>query len=277
MRSTTATGLRRWQGVTAAAAGAVVAVFAGGAMATLASVIESVVWGVAPGRTTFLVVAGSVIGTCGALLVVALVAPLLARVSLRDALGIRGARSSVCLATALGAVGLGPLADLFMTWLARVAPDFTLGVLPDLNEVGRVAPLVPLWLVLALLPGVCEEAFFRGLLQRTFGRGVSAILISGVSFAIFHMDPHQAIGVLPIGLFLAWAVAVTDSLWPAVVAHVANNTLAVVAIRVDALHVGYGSDEPMPLWTIPVGLALTAASAAWIIRSRRSSASPGGP
>lgn len=78
-----------------------------------------------------------------------------------------------------------------------------------------------------VLAPVCEELFFRGMLQRGLtlasGRAGRAIVVAAVIFSAFHFDlvgflPRFELGLLFGVLFLRY-----DSLWPGVCAHAANN------------------------------------------------------
>jgi membrane protease YdiL (CAAX protease family) len=111
--------------------------------------------------------------------------------------------------------------------------------------------------VLALLPGFGEELLFRGLLLRSFSTRSIGVVASGVGFALFHVDPHHIAGVLPLGLFLSW-VASRSSTSVTIVAHVVNNTMALVATHVTALDVGYGTERAMPSSWLPVSLGVFA-------------------
>jgi len=85
-------------------------------------------------------------------------------------------------------------------------------------------------LVLALTPAICEELLFRGYVQRQAERGMGVlggILFSGVIFGAYHLRLSQILPLSVLGIFLAYLVWRTGSLWPAVVVHFANNALAV--------------------------------------------------
>jgi membrane protease YdiL (CAAX protease family) len=86
--------------------------------------------------------------------------------------------------------------------------------------------------VMAILAPVAEEMVFRGLLYGwlagRWGTG-TAWIVSSILFAAAHVEPAHAILVLPLGLWFGWLRRRTDSLWPSLVAHMANNGLAVVA------------------------------------------------
>jgi len=86
--------------------------------------------------------------------------------------------------------------------------------------------------VMAILAPLAEELVFRGLLYGWLaGRwgGSVAWLVSSLAFAAAHVEPAHAILVLPLGLWFGWLRRRFDSLWPSLVAHTANNGLAVVA------------------------------------------------
>jgi membrane protease YdiL (CAAX protease family) len=110
-------------------------------------------------------------------------------------------------------------------------------ILPTVNAVifeiattpGRAALAV---LVIGVLAPLVEELVFRGLLYGyVAGRwgGLAALIISTLAFAAAHLEPIHVALVLPIGLLLGWTRMRTNSLWPAIAAHVANNTVAVLA------------------------------------------------
>jgi membrane protease YdiL (CAAX protease family) len=222
--------------------------------------------------TGFVIVPAMVVAAA-AMTAAALLAPSLAGVPPRRALGLVSAPPSCFFAAALGTVMLGPFADRLMTEMQRLLPEASLGVVPFLHDLVRSMPLIAAWPALALLPGFSEELMFRGLLQRAAGTGIRAIAISACAFAAFHIDPHHVVGVLPLGVFLAWAGSRCGT-WVTIFAHVVNNTLAIVAAKSEALDVGYGSDAPMPLHWVPPSLLLVAFACWLIVRATPAVAPP---
>ena len=87
--------------------------------------------------------------------------------------------------------------------------------------------------VLAVLAPIAEEFFFRGLL---FGwlRGLMPFwitaLIPSALFGLAHGEPAHAIAAGLLGLILAYIRERSGSLWPAIVAHVVNNLIAVMLV-----------------------------------------------
>lgn len=87
-------------------------------------------------------------------------------------------------------------------------------------------------LVIGVLAPLVEELIFRGLVYGYVeGRwgGIAALIVSTLLFGAAHVEPIHVALVLPIGVLLGWIRRRTGSLWPAIAAHVANNTVAVVA------------------------------------------------
>lgn len=190
----------------------------------------------------------------------------LTRVDIRAALGFATRPHFAALVAApIGILALGPLSDVIVELARRVAPNATFGALDELNAIAQSAPIWVLIPFLAMCPGFGEEVLFRGFIQRSIGNGVLAIVVSAVSFALIHVDPHHVAGVIPLGFFLAWSAARTDSTWVSIVAHVANNTAALISARVlsgdDAAHAGP--------FEVMGGLVVCAACVAVIDRTSR--------
>ena len=83
---------------------------------------------------------------------------------------------------------------------------------------------------IAIIAPILEELLFRGaitkvLLQRY--NPTKAIVVSGLIFGLFHINPIQVVGASLIGLLLAWVYYKTASLIPCIVIHIINNSLSV--------------------------------------------------
>lgn len=98
---------------------------------------------------------------------------------------------------------------------------------------------------LAITPAICEEMFFRGILQNylvgaTKNKHV-AILLTALIFSAIHM---QFSGLLPrfiLGAVLGYMFYSSGSLWLSIVAHATNNALVVCAA-----FLGYASATEIP-------------------------------
>lgn len=103
-----------------------------------------------------------------------------------------------------------------------------------------------------------EELFFRGFVQRGLERtlgAAGAIGVAAVAFGAAHADAVHTAAALPLGLYLGVLAWLDGSIRPALVAHVANNALAV-------LEAGLGLQLPetraSALASVVVGVAIAA-------------------
>lgn len=98
---------------------------------------------------------------------------------------------------------------------------------------GKELPLIVLIGVIALAPAIFEELLFRGLLVRFFEKkGVwTAILASGVLFAIFHLDFYKLLPITFLGIWLGYLLYTSRSIYLPMLAHFCNNALAILVGR----------------------------------------------
>ena len=109
-------------------------------------------------------------------------------------------------------------------------------------------------IALVIIAPVAEEMLFRGLIFREFARRYSirhAIFGSAALFALFHLNPWQAVVAFPIGVLAAWLVLRTGSIIPGILLHAALNfTSAFLFIPVGTLF-GQSEDEMFALTHLP--------------------------
>jgi sodium transport system permease protein len=85
-------------------------------------------------------------------------------------------------------------------------------------------------LVMAVLPAMCEELAFRGFLLSGLSRRFrpwTAILLSGLLYALYQMNVFQAVPHFLAGVVLALLVVRTGSVLPAMVFHLVWNVLLI--------------------------------------------------
>jgi membrane protease YdiL (CAAX protease family) len=105
-----------------------------------------------------------------------------------------------------------------------------------LTEVVRQPALVTSIVTLALIPALCEELVFRGVLARGLATRLhpaAAAAIAAALFAAYHMSPLQAVPALLFGLALGALALRARSILPAIVAHALNNTFVIAVTRDD--------------------------------------------
>jgi sodium transport system permease protein len=92
-------------------------------------------------------------------------------------------------------------------------------------------PLVLTLLLVAVLPGICEELLFRGFLLQGLRSRCSpwcAIVAAGILFGAFHVDPYRFVPVSLLGILFGYLVLKTGSILTAMVAHATNNSIAIL-------------------------------------------------
>jgi sodium transport system permease protein len=103
-----------------------------------------------------------------------------------------------------------------------------------LAELVARPPLLSALALFALVPAVCEELLFRGVLARALGSRfspVAAAAISSVVFSAYHLSPAQALPTLSFGFALALIAIRAGSILPTMLAHAINNALALAMSR----------------------------------------------
>ena len=214
--------------------------------------------------TSYPVVATSVAATAAFLIGVPMLTAKLTKTSIKEGLGFRKAHWLCFVLAPIGILSLGPTSDLLVTWMKEIAPNASFGALESITKIVEAHSYVALWPIIALMPGFSEEIFFRGLVQRAAGFGWRAIALSAISFSFFHMDPHHVAGVIPLGFYLAWLGARTGTTWVPIMAHVVNNSTALLASKLA------GGEEPdIPLWVLPIGWLICAGCVYGIMRVTR--------
>ncbi|WP_300814889.1 type II CAAX endopeptidase family protein [uncultured Bacteroides sp.] len=85
-------------------------------------------------------------------------------------------------------------------------------------------------LCVAVLGPVLEELLFRGAITKVLLQKYTpakAILLSGLVFGVFHINPAQVAGAFLTGILLAWLYWRTRSLVACILIHILNNSFAV--------------------------------------------------
>jgi sodium transport system permease protein len=200
----------------------------------------------------------------GFFLLPALLWALLMRVPLRDAFQLRLPSRRGMLGTALLVLGGWSVGLLIGAVLSRFqgARDYS----EQLGELlGKNGPLTlgMAALLVGLLPAVCEEACFRGVVLTGLGRSGSrsfAVVGSALAFGLFHINPYQVAAASTLGLVLGYAAYESRSLLPGVLMHFVNNGLQLVMVRVPEARAFFESKV-----VVAAGLLLTAL-ALWLLR-----------
>ncbi len=131
----------------------------------------------------------------------------------------------------------------------------------------RNMPLFHVVLLIAVVPAVCEELLFRGLLLGGLGcasRKWPAILVSAAVFGVFHFLLFKFAVTAALGVVLAYACWQSKSIVPGMVAHMMHNALTSISvIRTDwvswvGLNSGAESESAghLPIHLLAIGAVL---------------------
>ncbi|OOM78511.1 CAAX amino terminal protease self- immunity [Clostridium puniceum] len=108
-------------------------------------------------------------------------------------------------------------------------PDFTL---PNQREY-----LVLFLTYVCLLGPILEEIIFRGFILKSMQKygNLTAIIVSSILFSMFHLNLVQFINPVLMGTVLAFITIKSKSIFPSIIAHIFNNTIAFTATGISSL------------------------------------------
>lgn len=198
------------------------------------------------------------------------------------------ARGSVCLAAAavcggcLFVVGAAAFLAVRGTHLSPEAHRLS----ERLVELFTTVPWWASWLLIAVLPAVCEELLFRGWMLAAFagqrpaaGRAAAAVAMQAAGFAALHLLPERMPQTFVLGLLLGWLTLRSGSILPAILAHLVHNS---VPLAVYGLAVGGPSQPDAALVELPgailagaVGCLAAALAVVWTVTRGTAAAANG--
>lgn len=138
----------------------------------------------------------------------------------------------------LAALLLIPAGQLAATGLSHLLGPILPPPVKALQEMMKLldvdgTPKWQLYLFIGILPGLCEEFAFRGVLLHSLHRRLAPwtlAVVTAVVFGFFHLNFFRVFPTAYLGLVMALLTLSTGSLLPAIVVHIGNNSLAVWAM-----------------------------------------------
>ena len=191
------------------------------------------------------------------------------RLNVRETLLLRRVKPAVW----IGILFAIPSANLTMLGIFRLvnivipAPQqllerFSNDVLP------KGMPVWQLILYIAVLPAICEELAFRGMLLsglRRRLRPAGLIIGIGVIFGLFHVTLYRLVPTAALGMVLTAIALMTGSIFPGMLLHAGNNALGVLG--------GSLLDPDVANWWHILAAATVFSLSLWIIYRNRKQAS----
>ena len=139
-------------------------------------------------------------------------------------------------------------------------------------------------ITVALVPAVCEELLFRGLVQGALERavgGIRAAVVAGVIFGAYHLNPFSLVPLVVLGVFFGYLVYRSGNITVSISAHFFNNFVACVALYLN-VNDDFIALAPSGAWSWPVllanfalfGLVFVAATYYFVMITRREDRQP---
>ena len=196
-------------------------------------------------------------------------------------LDFSGRRWYYALAGVVVTLLLIPANDWLTTWndswnlgrvgeMLRGVQESTEGLVEKMMSTDTVVGLLGNLLVVALIPAVCEEVFFRAGFQNLIQKWVKnphvAIWITAIIFSLGHGEVFAFMPRFVLGALLGYLYVYGGSLLPNMMAHFVNNALVVVLYWLVARGV-IDIDPEAPLkvdWTLTVLCTLAGAAVLWV-------------
>ena len=133
---------------------------------------------------------------------------------------------------------LVPLGQLSATGFSHLLGPFLPAPVSAMEQMLKMldvenTPLWALFLLIGVLPGICEEVAFRGVLLHALHRRYKPWMLAAVVafvFGCFHMSFFRILPTAFLGFFLGLVTLATGSIIPAMLIHIGNNSLAVWAM-----------------------------------------------
>ncbi len=123
------------------------------------------------------------------------------------------------------------IAALYSNILAALLPEQLQNTVDHIQTVLFNQSLPVMLFAVAVLPAICEELMFRGVVQYAFSRQTSpgvAAVVAGVFFGMFHMDPLRVPLICITGLILSYALLRSRSIFVPMLMHFLNNAVSAV-------------------------------------------------
>jgi membrane protease YdiL (CAAX protease family) len=91
-----------------------------------------------------------------------------------------------------------------------------------------------IFFLLAVLPAICEETLFRGVVQPLFIKGFKnvhlGILVTSLIFGVMHQQFYSFMSITALSIVLGYLKEWSKSLWIPIIMHLINNGTIVISI-----------------------------------------------
>lgn len=113
-------------------------------------------------------------------------------------------------------------------------PDSLSQTATGMNEFMSSIPFAARFLIVAVSPAICEEAIHRGFILhhlKPLGKKWLIVLVMGILFGVFHLDPPRLLATGILGAILTYVALETGSMFYPFLIHFVNNALSVLSTK----------------------------------------------
>ena len=168
-----------------------------------------------------------------------------------------------------------------VSWLSIVNGNFDFTVLGKLGESllgtaklltdkmtivtvsNSIEELLLNMLIIALIPAIAEELFFRGFLQQFLGKLTSnyhvSVWITAIVFGVIHFNIVNLLPLVFLGAILGYIYHFSQNIWISILAHFINNASLLWFVYKYSYDVKDIGTESIPVQSIIFSLVMTSA------------------
>lgn len=137
-------------------------------------------------------------------------------------------------------IGVGLISSVIYLIYSTVAKYYGITIpQPDFTLPDEKSYLILFLMYVCFVGPVLEEIIFRGFILKSMQKygNFTAIIVSAILFSMFHLNLVQFINPVLMGIMLAFMAIKSKSVFPSIVAHIFNNTLAFAATGITLLKI----------------------------------------
>ena len=143
--------------------------------------------------------------------------------------------TALFISSALGDVNkMIPVSDSMTTYFKAMEKEYNESVLVLTNNIESIADFLLALVMLALLPALFEEVFFRGCMQQVFTglfrNATTGIIVTSIIFSAIHFSFYGFIPRFFLGIMLGYIFYFSKNIWLSITAHFLNNAIALTQL-----------------------------------------------
>lgn len=132
----------------------------------------------------------------------------------------------------ISCIGIGMISNLIYLIYSTIIKHYGITIpQPDFTLPSQSGYLILFLMYVCLIGPILEEIIFRGFILKSMQKygNLTAIIVSSILFSMFHLNLVQFINPVLMGIVLSFITIKSKSIFPAMIAHIFNNTIALIA------------------------------------------------